>query len=198
MRLYPPRECLFWPWSSRIIARFVQPWPKRAIISSLRGLRSCFRPCFPAKPRRIASYVRFTVWFARRIACFVLNWPKRAILRAGSPPPGLHVVHAVGVKAKEGRMCCLGGPAPAAEATALWVLTLRGRSVRTAVGSRERRGLARDSVYALGSHIDSHARFAHHGLAWRRLHALRVRRRSGLLFFSHSCAICLAQHANRS
>ena len=146
------------------------------------GCGACFWPCFPAKPRRIASYVRFAVWFVRRIACFVPNWPKRAILRTGSPPPGLHVVHAVGVKAKEGRMCCLGGPAPAAEATALWVLTLRGRSVRTAVGSRERRGLARDSVYALGSHIDSHARFAHHGLAWRRLHALRVRRRSGLLF----------------
>ena len=65
-------------------------------------------------------------------------------------------------------------------------------------GGREHRGLAWGSAYAPGSPVDSLARFAHHGLAWRRLHALRVRRRFRLFFFSLPCAICLAQHANRS
>ena len=62
---------------------------KSAIVCRLRGLRSCFWPCFPAKPRRIASYVRFAAWLVRRIACFVLGWPIQAILRARDAPPDL-------------------------------------------------------------------------------------------------------------
>lgn len=62
---------------------------KRCDYPQVAGAGSCFWPCFPAKRRRIASYVRFAVWFVRRIACFVPNWPKRAILRTRSPPSGL-------------------------------------------------------------------------------------------------------------
>ena len=61
---------------------------KRCDYPQVAGAAKLFWPCFPAKRRRIASYVRFAVWFVRRIACFVPNWPKRAILRTRSPPSG--------------------------------------------------------------------------------------------------------------